>query len=63
FCFPPVLFIFNICNIVSLFYPLFANDISMPYKIQKKPDNWQDAGQEMYQTSSFEQQLHDDFLI
>lgn len=40
-------FMFNVLNIVSLFYPLFENDIHTAYKIQKKPDNWQDDGPEI----------------
>ena len=40
-------FLFNVLNIVSLFYPLFENDIKPAYKIQKKPENWKDDGPEI----------------
>ena len=40
-------FLFNVLNIVSLFYPLFENDIKPAYKIQKKPENWKEDGPEI----------------
>lgn len=43
FCF----FVFNILNIPSLFYPAFKDDLNTAYKVQKKPDNWQDDGPEI----------------
>lgn len=44
----PIVFLgLNVCNIVSLYYPLFEEDLTIAYKIQKKPTSWQDSGREI----------------
>lgn len=60
---PILVFAFNLCNIVSLFYPAFKDDLMMAYKIQKKPKNWQDNGREIHNEDEIEEILHRDFNI
>lgn len=63
FIVPILLLIFNLCNIVSLFYPIFEDDLTLGYKIQKKPDNWQDDGKEIKNEDEIEEIMHRDFRI
>lgn len=63
FIFPIVFFAFNLCNIISLYYPLFENDLTLGYKIQKKPDNWQDRGREIKNEDEIKEIMHRDFGI
>lgn len=60
---PSIIFGFNILNIVSLFYPLFEDDLTLAYKIQKKPDNWQDKGKDIKNECEIEEIVCRDFRI
>ena len=60
---PILLLAFNICNIISLFYPLFEKDLKIAYKIQKKPQNWQDRGKEIKDEDEVKEIMHRDFGI
>ena len=61
--FPIVFFAFNLCNIISLYYPVFKSDLTLGYKIQKKPDNWQDRGREIKNEDEIKEIMHRDFEI
>lgn len=61
--FPIVFFAFNLCNIISLYYPVFKSDLTLGYKIQKKPDNWQDRGREIKNEDKIKEIMHRDFEI
>ena len=63
FLIPVVFFVFNLCNIISLYYPLFSDDLTLGYKIQKKPDNWQDNGREIKNEDEIDEIIHRDFGI
>ena len=63
FTFPVLLLSFNLCNIVSLFYPLFENDLKIAYKIQKKPQNWQEKGKEIKDEDEVKEIMRRDFGI
>lgn len=63
FIVPILLLVFNLCNIISLFYPIFEDDLTLGYKIQKKPDNWQDEGKEIENEDKIEEIMHRDFGI
>lgn len=60
---PTIIFGFNILNIVSLFYPFFAQELTLGYKMQKKPANWQDKGREIRNEDEMEEIMHRDFGI
>lgn len=60
---PMVFFLFNLCNIVSLYYPLFEDDLTVAYKIQKKPTNWKDNGKEITSEDEFEDIMRRDFGV
>lgn len=60
---PIVLFVFNLCNIPSLFRPLFMDDLTVCGKIQDKPKNWKDDGPEMNEYEAAKDILHRDFNI
>ena len=60
---PPLLFGFDILNIVSLFHPFFEQELTLGYKIQKKPENWKDDGKEINKTDEVEEIMHRDFGI
>lgn len=60
---PTIIFGFNILNIVSLFHPFFAQELTLGYKIQKKPENWQDNGREIKNEDEIEEIMHRDFGI
>lgn len=60
----PVVFLgFNLCNIISLYYPLFKDDLTLGYKIQKRPENWQDKGREIKNEDEINEITHRDFGI
>lgn len=61
--FPTAFFAFNLCNIISLYYPIFDGDLTLSHKIQKKPDNWQDSGREIRNEDRVEDIWHRDFGI
>lgn len=61
--FPILLIAFNLCNIVSLFYPLFEDNLKIAYKIQKKPQNWQEKGEEIKDEDEVKEIMHRDFGI
>ena len=63
FMLPIVFFAFNLCNIISLYYPVFESDLTLGYKIQKKPDNWQDRGREIKNEDEIKEIMHRDFGI
>lgn len=63
YIFPIAFFAFNLCNIISLYYPAFDNDLTLDYKIQKKPDNWQDRGREIKNEDKIKEIMHRDFGI
>lgn len=63
FIFPIVFFAFNMCNIISLYHPVFDSDLTLGYKIQKKPDNWQDRGREIKNEDEIKEIMHRDFGI
>lgn len=60
---PVVLLAFNLCNIPSLFYPVFMGDLEVGCKIQEKPKGWQDNGQEIGRYDATKDILHRDFNI
>ena len=60
---PVLLLITNILNIISLYYPVFEDDITMAYKIQKKPDNWQDDGMEIKNDDEVKELFYRDFGV
>ncbi len=39
------------------------SDLTLGYKIQKKPDNWQDGGQEIKNEDEIKEIMHRDFGI
>lgn len=61
--FPIAFFAFNLCNIISLYYPVFESDLTLGYKIQKKPYNWQDGGREVKNEDEIKEIMHRDFRI
>ena len=63
FTFPVLLLAFNLCNVISLFYPLFENDLKIAYKIQKKPQNWQEKGKEIKDEDEVKEIMRRDFGI
>lgn len=63
FIVPILYFAFNLMNIVSLYYPLFEEDLTMGYKLQKKPKNWQDNGEEIKNEDEIREIMHRDFGI
>jgi hypothetical protein len=63
FILPILFFLFNLCNIISLYYPVFESDLTLGYKIQKKPNNWQDDGREIKNEDEIKEILHRDFGI
>lgn len=63
FVIPIIFFGFNICNIISLYYPLFDDYLTISYKIQKKPKNWQDKGREINNDDEIEEIIHRDFGV
>lgn len=60
---PTLILGFNVLNIVSLFYPLFEEDLTLGYKVQKKPDNWIDEGMEIKNEDEAKEIMHRDFGI
>lgn len=60
---PTILFAFNLCNIVSLYFPLFEDDLTVEYKIQKKPENWQEQGKEITEEDMLNEIIERDFGI
>lgn len=60
---PTILFAFNLCNIVSLYFPLFEDDLTVAYKIQKKPENWQEQGKEITKEDMLNEIIERDFGI
>lgn len=60
---PILLLAFNLCNIISLFYPLFEKDLKIAYKIQKKPQNWQEKGREIKDEDEVKEIMRRDFDI
>lgn len=60
---PILLLIFNLCNIISLFYPIFEDDLKIGYKIQKKPENWKDNGREIKNDDEIAEIMQRDFNI
>ena len=59
--FPPLLFIFNLLNIPSLYN--LSNDLRIEYKIQNKPDNWQEEGEETSDKDMIREIYKQDFGI
>ena len=60
----PILYLaFNLMNIVSLYYPLFEEDLTMGYKLQKKPKNWQDNGEEIKNEDEIREIMNRDFGV
>lgn len=56
-------FLVNAINIISLHYMLFKNDLTATYKIQKKPQNWQESGQELSDQSEIDEIMQRDFGV
>lgn len=54
---------FNACNIISLYYTLFKKELTPAYKIQKKPEHWQDDdnGVELPQEEPSEERFRREF--
>lgn len=42
FALPILFFIFNLFNIVSLYYPIFEDDLKTTYDIEERPKDWKD---------------------
>lgn len=61
--FPPIILAFNLCNIGSLYHMFFKEEIELSYKIQKKPDNWQDNGKEIKNSDEVKEIIQRDFGI
>lgn len=61
FLVPILFFAFNMCNIPSLYFPVLENEITLGYKIQKEPANWQDCGREIKEEDNIEDIIHRDF--
>lgn len=62
-CIIPFVILFNILNIKSLFFPVFEDELEIPYKIQKKPDNWRDDGKETNNDDEIREIIWRDFGI
>jgi hypothetical protein len=60
---PPFYFAFNIVNIPVLFHSTFQDDLKQSYKIQKKPENWQDDGKEIRPEDEIEEIMKRDWGI
>ena len=58
-----VFFVFNLLNICSLFYPIFEDYLKPAYKIQKKPDNWQENGPEINDEDEVHDIMRRDFRV
>lgn len=63
FIVPILLLAFNLFNIISLFYPIFEDDLKVSYKIQKKPENWKEEGKEIRDEDEIAEIMHRDFNI
>lgn len=63
FSVPCVVFLLNIIKTVSLWYPLFEDDLTLEYKMQKKPQNWIDSGKEIKPEDEVREILERDFGI
>lgn len=62
--FLPIMIIsFNLVNIPTLFYSAFEKDLKQAYKIQKRPDNWQDDGREIKPDDEIEEIMRRDWGI
>lgn len=60
----PILYLaFNLLNIVSLYYPLFEDNLKVGYKIQKKPKNWKDNGEEIKDEDEIGEIMRRDFGV
>lgn len=60
---PSVFFAFQIPNIINLYYPIFKDDLTLGYKVQKKPDNWKDNGREIKDEDEIAEIMHRDFGV
>lgn len=60
---PILIFSFNLVNIPTLFYSSFDGDLTKSYKIQKRPDNWQDDGREIKPEDEIEEIMRRDWGI
>lgn len=63
FSVPVVFFVFNLLNIVSLYYPFFEKELTIGYKMQKKPENWKESGREINNDDEVEEIIRRDFEI
>ena len=56
-------FLFNMFNIVSLYFFIFKDCLTQAYKIQKKPENWQndENGVLIPNEEPFEERIHREF--
>lgn len=63
FSLPSIILGFNILNIVSLFYPFFKEELTLAYKMQKKPENWQNEGKEIKNEDEIREIMYRDFGI
>lgn len=61
YSFPVLFFVFNFLNIVSLYYPFFEKELTIGYKMQKKPENWVEAGKEINNEDEVEEIMRRDF--
>ena len=53
--FVSLFFLFNMIYTISIWYPVFEDDLTLAYKVQKKPDNWQDNGPEINPSDEIEE--------
>lgn len=60
---PPFIFAFNLVNIPILFHSLFEDDLKQSYKIQKRPENWQDEGKEIRPEDEIDEIMRRDWGI
>lgn len=60
---PLVLILFNMIFTVSIWYNAFEKDLTLSYKIQKKPDNWQESGREIKPSDEYDEIMRRDFRI
>ena len=59
--FPPFFFLFNLMNIPSLY--CLSEFLKIEYKIQKKPDNWQEDGEEITDKDKIREIIKNDWGI
>ncbi|MFZ4455110.1 MAG: hypothetical protein ACOYOT_02715 [Bacteroidales bacterium] len=60
---PLFLFLLNAMKPIELHHFIFEDDIKIRYKIQKKPENWQDSGKEIKENDEIKEIIRRDFNI